>query len=71
MAGLIPRREILYFRPLDRGHMKLIVEILLRDVSKRLSNLEIEFVGSGDRLPVLSGIEVLRAETKARQVAGR
>ena len=46
-------------------------KILLRDVSKRLSNLEIEFVGSGDPLPVLSGIEVLRAETKARQVAGR
>ncbi len=35
--------ETIYFRPLDRGHMRQIVEILLRDVSKRLSNLEIEF----------------------------
>ncbi len=35
--------ETIYFRPLDRGHMRQIVEILLRDVSKRLENLEIDF----------------------------
>ena len=35
--------EVIYFRPLDRGHMRQIVEILLRDVNKRLSSLEIEF----------------------------
>jgi len=35
--------ETIYFRPLDRGHMRQIVDILLRDVNKRLQNLEIEF----------------------------
>ena len=35
--------EIIYFKSLNRDHMKQIVEILLRDVNKRLANLEIDF----------------------------
>ncbi len=35
--------EVIYFRPLERGHMSQIVEILLRDVNSRLASLEIEF----------------------------
>lgn len=34
-------------------------------------NLEIEFAGSGGSVPVLSGMEVLCTQTKARQVAAR